>query len=231
RARHANANCRRACFVTSFSEVLWTPATRSVRKVRGHFGKPGLVDAGQRLEFAQRLGLALGAAFDHIRRVAVGGLAGEPEANSVRIDEVDAVEARHLHNRTDVGDVVRLEPLVNLAEPIRRHHKRALLHRADGVAIGGWLLAFRDLEERDRAVAAHVEEIVADFSRRADYRDCPCRCPDPAAPAAHERAACGARACRTRSSSWCRRCRARGDATRASPPPPCPPAPSPTPPL
>jgi hypothetical protein len=37
-----------------------------------------------------------------------------------------------------------------------------MLHRADRVAVAGWLLSLRDFEEGKKAVIAHVEEVMAD---------------------------------------------------------------------
>jgi hypothetical protein len=48
------------------------------------------------------------------------------------------------------------EPLLQRREILRRHGEGAMLHAADGVALGLWLGAFRDLEEREQRVVARV---------------------------------------------------------------------------
>ena len=36
-----------------------------------------------------------------------------------------------------------------------------MLHGTNGVAIAGWFFALRDLEEGEKAVIAHIEEVMA----------------------------------------------------------------------
>jgi hypothetical protein len=36
-----------------------------------------------------------------------------------------------------------------------------MLHRANGVSVARWFLAFRDLEEGKKAVMTHIEEVMA----------------------------------------------------------------------
>ena len=48
------------------------------------------------------------------------------------------------------------------SEALDRDDERAMLHRADRVAVAGWLLTLRDFEEGKEAVIAHVKEVMAD---------------------------------------------------------------------
>src|SRR5262249_60099296 len=98
---------------------------RSLGKVRRHLTQPGVVDPRQRLQLAQRVGLGLRATFDDVRVVPVSGLARKLQPNSVRVDEVDAVESRHLWYRADIGDVVGFQSLLDFAEPLQCHDERA----------------------------------------------------------------------------------------------------------
>src|SRR5271170_280351 len=57
------------------------------------------------------------------------------------------------------GDAVRLKPSLHLLITLRPAHERDVLHRAQGIAVGLgdslWIF-----EEREQAVAAHVEKVV-----------------------------------------------------------------------
>ena len=141
-------------------------------------------------------------------------LAGELEADAVGIVEVDAQQSGELCNRTDIVDAVRFQAGLDLADALGRHDKCAVLHGADGVPVAYRLLPFRNLEEGEQAVMP-ISKSNGAPARRVDCRDCPGRCPDPAALSWHERAAYRAHRHRSRSSPSCRRCRVRGDERRA----------------
>src|SRR5205823_6337740 len=116
---------------------------RLVRQGREALLDPLRRDAGQARQLGARLGLSLHDAPDDRRALAVLGLAGEFEPDAVRVVEVDAEQPRYLRERPDVVDAARLEPRLDLAEPVGRDGEGAVLHRADRVAVAGRLLAFR----------------------------------------------------------------------------------------
>src|SRR5262249_45834988 len=95
------------------------------------------------------------------RMLALAGLAGDLQADAVGVVEIDAPHARQLLDRTVIGDAMCLEPRLIFGEAPLGDDEGAMLHRADGVARGRRLLALGDLEHREQAVIAHVEEIVA----------------------------------------------------------------------
>src|SRR5206468_10414168 len=130
---------------------------------RDHLLDPRGVNVRDGAQLVACLALRLGHTRQHRRPVPILGLAGELETDAVGIVEVDAEESWQLWDRAVVGNGVALQALLDLAEPRRRHHERAVLHGADGVAIAGRLLAAGDFEEREQAVVPHIEEVVTDL--------------------------------------------------------------------
>jgi hypothetical protein len=97
----------------------------------------------------------------HRRHFAVFGLAGKFETDPIGIIKIDVEQSGKLRDGSNAVDAVRFQPLFNLAEALGRHDKGTMLHGANGVAIAGWFLPFRNLEEREQAVIPHIEEVVA----------------------------------------------------------------------
>src|ERR1700747_3419707 len=56
---------------------------------------------------------------------------------------------------------MRFQTRLDLAEALSSHDKGAVLHGADGIAVTRRLLPFRYLEEGEKAVIAHIEEVMA----------------------------------------------------------------------
>src|SRR5262249_33344288 len=124
-------------------------------------------DARQSFELSAGFCFRLGDARYHRRHFAIFGLASKFKADTIGVIKVDAEQSRELRNRPNVVDGLRFEPRLNFAEALGRHAESAMLYGADGVAVADRLLPFWDLEEGEKAVITHIEEVMAHlFVRR-----------------------------------------------------------------
>jgi len=113
-----------------------------------------------RREFVTRFSFRLGDAGDHLGCLAVLGLAGKSEADTVGIVEADAEQPGQLRDGPDIIDAMGFQPRLDRAEAFGRHDKGAVQHGADGIAVARRLLPFRNLEEGKKAVIAHIEKVM-----------------------------------------------------------------------
>ena len=74
--------------------------------------------------------------------------------------KVNAKQARELRDRPDILNAARSQPRLDLPEPLGRDDEGAVLHGANGVTVASWFFALRDLEESEKAIIAHIEEVM-----------------------------------------------------------------------
>src|SRR6516162_10072745 len=117
-------------------------------------------DARQASEFGARLRPGLHDARDHRGRLAVVWLASKFEADTVWVIKIDSEQPRELWDRPNIVDTARYQPRLDLAEALGGDDECAMLHGPDRVAVAGGFLAFRDLEERQKAVITHIKEVM-----------------------------------------------------------------------
>src|SRR6201987_5945608 len=79
----------------------------------------------------------------------------------VRVIKADGEQSGELRDRPNIFDIPRSQPGLNFPKALGRDDEGAMLHGTDGVAVAGWFFALRDLEEGEKAVITHIEEVMA----------------------------------------------------------------------